>query len=211
MVLLASMFHQAESYIPRYFAQVGALREHVPVTLYMAEGDSTDNTRRILEAYCQPGDQVIEASHGQMVFGSVDRPERWKQIAYVCNTLLDSLPQAGNLIYVEADLIWAAETMTHLLGDLTIVDAVSPLVYQRDRFYDTWGFRFLDGTHIGSSPVRHEGLKKILSAGSCIAMRPEVYRECRFTDDEAIVGFCKEMHAEGFKLYADTDLRIEHP
>jgi len=210
-MLMASMFHNSTSYLDRYFEQVEALRREIPVTLYLAEGDSTDNTREVLEKYLEPGDQIIDATHGGMVFGSVDHPQRWKQIAYVCNTLLDALPQAGNLIYVEADLIWTPETMVHLLGDLTVVDAVAPLCYQRERFYDTWGYRYEDGSHIGSSPVRHTGLVKILSAGSCIAMRPEVYRDCRFTEDEAIVGFCKEMKAEGFGLFMDTDLAIEHP
>jgi hypothetical protein len=208
---MASMFHQAETYIPRYFAQVEALRREIPVTLYLAEGDSADNTRSTLGAYLKPGDQIIDATHGQMVFGSVDRPERWKQVAFVCNLLLDALPQTGPLIYVESDLIWTAETMLRLLADLDVVDAVAPLCFQRERFYDTWGFRWEDGTHIGSAPARDTGLVKILSAGSCIAMRPEVYRDCRFSDDEAIVGLCREMRAEGFEMWMDTDLAIEHP
>ena len=115
--MLASIFRDSAAYVDRYFAQVDALRQHIPVTLYLAEGDSTDGTWVVLNERTTDDDYLFQIAHGGPKFGSVNNPQRWKQIAYVCNGLLDSIPQQGNLIYVESDLIWEPETMLTLLGD----------------------------------------------------------------------------------------------
>ena len=209
--MLASIFRDSAAYVDRYFAQVDALRQHIPVTLYLAEGDSTDGTWVVLNERTTDDDYLFQIAHGGPKIGSVNNPQRWKQIAYVCNGLLDSIPQQGNLIYVESDLIWEPETMLTLLGDLTVVDAVAPQSVTGSRFYDTWGYRTMEDKHFPGYVLPDGPLIEILSAGSCIAMRPEVYRDCRFTEDEGIVGFGKEIHKEGMKLFLDPSVKVVHP
>jgi hypothetical protein len=160
---------------------------------------------------------LYQIAHGGRKFGSVDHPQRWNQIATVWNTLLDKLPDDGApMILVEADLIWDAETMMALLEDLELwhpdISAVAPQSLQQGRFYDTWGYRHIDGGYFGSMPVAPKAdLIQISSAGSCIAMKPEVYRNCRFGENDGIVGFWRDAHYKGFSLYLDPNLKVEHP
>lgn len=226
MVLVTSAFRDGESYVERYFAQIEELRRHLPVHLRIAEGDSTDDTYAAIEGYLQDGDELYQISHGGPAYGSIDHPLRWGQIAYVWNQLFDKMSPEGPLVLVEADLIWQPETILRLLADLDVVDAVAPLSLKDDRFYDTWGHRGTDGimftglspyhpsfgvdlaTHPGAGP---QGLVEINSAGSCIAMREDVYRVCRFGETDGIVGFGADIRRKGFQLFCNPTVSVTHP
>lgn len=213
-MLLASAFRNGESYVERYFAQVNELRRHIPIQLRIAEGDSTDDTYQAIESYLQDGDELYQISHGGQVYGSVDSPDRWGQIAYVWNALFDKIEPQGPMILVEADLVWQPETMLTLGDHLSSVDAVAPLSMAGDRFYDTWGHRGTDGIMFAGQPPFHQsisGLTEIDSAGSCIVMREHVYRDCRFGPTDGIVGFGNDIRAKGYHLFVDPSVRVDHP
>lgn len=215
MVLVASAFRDAADYVDRYFDQIAALREHVPVTLHLAEGDSSDDSWDQIADRMTDGDWLYRIAHGGRKFKSVDHPERWNQIATVWNTLLDKIPQDGPLILVEADLIWQPDTMLTLLGHLGEgIDAVSPqsLANGGERFYDTWGYRWPSGEIFSHEPVdQGRGVLGISSAGSCIVMKPEVYRDARFGENDGIVGFCRDLHFKGYSLWLDPSVSVVHP
>ncbi len=214
MTVLASIFRNATGYVDRYFEQVAALREHLDVSLWIAEGDSVDGTYELLGSYMTPDCTLLKIDHGGRRFSSVDNPERWNQIATVWNTLLDKLPQDGPLILVEADLIWEPETMLGLLDMLQNPPcfAASPQSLKGDRFYDTWGYRTVTGEMFGSEPLDPNGpIQQLGSAGSCIVMRPEVYRDCRFGENDGIVGFGRDMLFKGYGHYLIPNLKVEHP
>lgn len=213
-VLLASAFMNGEDYVERYFAQVAELRKHLPLSLRLIEGDSTDDTYGALEQNLLPGDELFKIEHGGQAFGSIDHPARWGQIAFVWNTFFEKLTPSGPLILVEADLVWQPETLLTLAGDLSEVDAVAPLSLKDGGFYDTWGHRGLDGARFYRAAPFHpslNGLTEIGSAGSCIAMREDVYRECRFGVTDGIVGFGADIRAKGFRLFCDPSVAVVHP
>lgn len=217
MVVIASMFRDSIDYLDRYFDQVQELDQMIPVRLCIAEGDSKDNTYNELDARMQPGDQLLKVDHGGPRFGSVDLVDRWQLLAYVCNTIMEHVPENETLIYVESDLIWNPSTMLLLLDDLDEVPAVAPLSMKDDWFYDTYGHRGLDGERFKTVHPYHVDLAnrtdlvEIGSAGSCIAMRPEIAEKARFGDTDCVVGLGQSIRDNGFSLWLDPLLSVVHP
>lgn len=224
-VTLMSMVRNATSskvpYIERYGQQVDALSQYIDLWVVLCEGDSTDDTNSYVNDMPEV-DQVLKIDHGGPMYGSVDEPERWKQVAYVYNTALDQLSFGGPLIIVEADIIWQTDTMLALLDDLGEgVDAVAPLSVQyRDyaggwRNYEIWGHRWPNGDCFPQELdqiISDDGaLQPISSAGSCMVLKPEVARQCRWGEEDGVVGFCRDIREKGFGLYLDDKLRVEHP
>jgi hypothetical protein len=237
-IAIASIFRNSTSYLDRYMRQVADLAGHLcgrgfDIHLIGCEGDSTDDTWNVLKARMnylygrvqhvstQSQLTLFKEDHGGQIYGSVDNPFRWANISRVCNKVLESVEEADDyLLYVESDLIWDADTMQYLLGNLHTqqhIDAVAPLCLHQPTglFYDTWGHR-KDGVpfrqHKPYHPAVGNKLTPIDSAGSCIAMRGEVARACRFTPPtQGIVGFGNDIRAKGYALYLDPQLTIYHP
>lgn len=218
-VKLISIFRNSISYVDRYVEQVNAFRWSLDdpdsLEVVVAEGDSDDGTFTFLDN-CDEIDRVLKIDHGGPRFNSVDNPQRWGQIAFVYNALLDELDPDGPVILVESDLIWQPQTMLGLLKHLGVgIDAVAPLSVKGDRFYDTWGHRWPDGTCFTSNldQIVTDGklLRPLASAGSCIVMKEEVARKARFGAEDGIVGFCNDMHRLGFTLYLDDREQVRHP
>jgi hypothetical protein len=143
------------------------------------------------------------------------------QLSFVCDGVLEKVqPEHDALIYVESDLIWEPAPMIKLLGWLSRVDAVSPMVMRQghDSFWDTWGYR-KDGVKFQHKSPHHplfakppqDGLYGLDSIGSCIVLRGEVARECRFRPPtHAIWGFCEDIQRHGYKIWLDPSMTIFH-
>lgn len=219
-VTVASIFRDSTGYLERYFTQVCELEIALgePVTLVIAEGDSTDGTHNVLYRQLHErggGDTLLKVDHGGPSFAAVDSPQRWAQIAQVCNAVMDALPLAPT-IYVESDLIWEPDTMLQLLKDLEEVPAVAPLCLKGDRFYDVWGHRDIDGARFRPYEPFHdlgdEPLVEIGSAGSCVVMRPDVAQVARFGDNDAIVGLGRDIRFRAnASLWLDQRVAVHHP
>ena len=223
MLVMASIFRNSESYLWRYFTQVAELREQMPVRLVVAEGDSTDNTYAELEAELGKRDTLLKVDHGGPEYGSVDDENRWAQIAYVCNAVLDHLDMRDDdhLIYVESDLAWPWTTMTRLNADLSVVGAVAAMSFHAHtgKFYDIWGHVGLDGVPFSRDEPFHDSIARlkpgyltaIQSAGSCIAVRGEIVNKgIRFSDRDCIRGFCRDIR-DHTALMLDTGAEVYHP
>jgi hypothetical protein len=209
------MFRDSTAYIDRYFDQVDALDQMVPVRLVVAEGDSTDDTYERLGARISDDDRLVQVNHGGPKWGSIDHKQRWSELAFVGNTILDLIDGDEPVIWVESDLIWDAGTMMRLLDHLDTVDAVAPMSMRGDTFYDTWGHRGLDGVpftpHAPYHPSLTADLVPISSAGSCVAMRPDVAKVARFGELDCIVGLCRDIREHGYGLWLDPELKVTHP
>ena len=237
-VALLSIFRNASSYVERFAEQVDQLERLLSqhgtlLEVYVAEGDSTDNTYQLLfnmfgnGYYNAEGGftpcKLIQVNHGGPVFGSVDDAVRWRQISKVCNTLLGVVPDCiDGAVYVESDLIWQPETILRLLEHVWVdrVDAVAPMCFHQEtgKFYDIWGHRIADQYFTPDPPYHPDlagdmvNLAKISSAGSCIAMKGEVARTCRYTPPElGMVGFGHDIQAHGYSLWLDPTQAVFHP
>lgn len=222
MLVVASIFRNAEHYVPRYFEQIAALRDEMPLRLVIAEGDSTDDTMTLLERGVRDNDTLLKVDHGGPVFGSIDNEQRWSQIAYVCNTVLDHLDMKDDdrLLYVESDLGWSAHAMARLVKNLDAVGAVAAMSFHvgSGNFYDIWGHVGLDGVPFSPEAPYHSSLAKlpvgrltaIESAGSCIAVRGKVVNAgVRFSEKDCIRGFCRTIRDHS-TLWLDTGAEVWH-
>lgn len=222
MITVGSIFRDSIEYHDRYFDQIDKLEAAIgePVQLCIAEGDSTDGSYSDLASRIvdRPWDKLLKVDHGGQHYGSVDHPQRWAQVALVCNAVMDAANLDGPMIYVESDLIWEPATMIQLLEDLSIVPAVAPMSMKDGRFYDTWGHRGLDGERFYGQPPYHRCMESdrplvaIGSAGSCVVMREEVARVARFGDNDCIVGLGRDIRFKAeASLWLDRRVKVEHP
>lgn len=220
-VALGSIFQNSEKYIDRYVAQfyslVSSTSEHTFEPL-LVEGDSTDRTWERLNAIL-PG-KVTKRDHGGTTFGQVDSVQRWLQISYACDGVMEKLGTKHDaLLWVEADLIWEPATMLKLLSHVQKVPMVFPMIKRGRMFYDTWAFA-KDGTYFRNEPPFHpmftgpdgNELYSIDSGGSCWAIRGEIARTCRFRPPaHAMRGFCREVIKNGGSMWLDPRVEVVHP
>lgn len=230
-VVIGSAFRNSAGYhLQRYFHQVDALRDLLKergdsLRVIAVEGDSVDNTRDELmrwAEYCTLAVTIVTRNHGQRVFASTEEPERMTALSYVGNGILESvLLDDDVLIYVESDLVWRPEMMLRCIDqldskeDIGTVNVVAPLCFAGEAFYDIWAFR-KSGHRFGPFHPYHgellfDRLTPVDSAGSCLVMQAQVARECRIVDNEALVGFGRDVWAKGFTLFVDARERIDHP
>jgi hypothetical protein len=227
-VVILSAFRNSLPYVFRYAAQMqdlGAMLNERRDTLHLilGYGDSIDGTELALKDACHWLDaKLIDVSHGGRHYGSNTHPQRFAQLAKVFNTLLSHVPDDVNdadiVGHVESDLVWEAPTLLQLIDDVQQVPAVAPLVLggDSDQFYDLWAYA-RDGVHFTKSPPYHEaldgrdGLVQIDSAGSVLFVRGALAREARYSDGEAILGYCRDINHNGGSIWCDTSARVYHP
>jgi hypothetical protein len=229
-VVIGSAFRNSAGYhLQRYFVQVNSLHEQLvaaghSLRVVAVEGDSSDDTRFQIMRWAEHLNLSLHLetrNHGQRVFGSTEEPERMAALSYVGNGILESVREDDDvLVYVESDLVWRAEVIRSLVNKLGAgVDVISPLVFAGEAFYDIWAFRkggFEDQYRFGPFHPFHPKLRfdhptPMHSTGSCLVMKAEVARKCRIINNEALVGFCKDVYDKGFFLWADARERIQHP
>src|SRR5688572_24562134 len=158
MIAIISAFRNSECYVERYFEQMDDLRKavqvfHQKLFILAGYGDCQDHTQAMLHenAMCRLyNTRLVDVSHGGPNFGSIVHPERFKNLAYVGNTLWQQIPEEADYVaLVESDLIWRANVFVELLVNLSRedTDMVAPMVYDaKGNFYDTWAFR-QNGAH----------------------------------------------------------------
>lgn len=190
-ITLASCFVNSTPYLPRYFAQVVALHDALAergdrLTCLWGEGDSTDETRRTLEAMrWRLNSTVIDVTHGGPIFGSVVREERFRQLAGVGRKMWAAIPADCDVfLWVESDLIWSVPTALGLIDlvdrsvyegmliepHVPLVDggdiqAVAPPIHlqrfgwRSGSWYDTFGFKAA-GQHFEHRPPYHPAIRE---------------------------------------------------
>lgn len=226
-VTIISCFRNATAYIPRYFDQIDHLAivlarrtPHARLNLLLGYGDSTDGTGEMLfEAAADSiGAHLIDVSHGGSQYGSIEHPERFKQLAFVGNKLLANVPSDADVVgIVESDLVWEAQTMTRLIDHLAWVPAIAPMIMDGpNSFYDVYAYR-MNGERFTKTPPYHWRLENFYndltmldSAGSVLFMDADLARKARFTDEQAIVGLCEQIREQGGRIWLDPKATIQH-
>lgn len=222
-ITIISCFRQATHYLERYFEQMDGLQKALTqrgdcLHLLLGYGDSTDGTGEALfDECCHRFDaHLVDVSHGGPVFGSIEDPQRFKQLAYVGNKLLGCVPPDAAVVgVVESDLLWDAQTMMNLLVDLDHVPAIAPMIMDGENsFYDIFAFR-KNGERFTKAPPYCEwldnDLMQVESAGSVLFMRGWLAHGARFSDKDAIVGLCRDIYVQGGSVWLDPALKVCHP
>lgn len=225
-VATVSIIRDGRHYLDRFTAQLAGLRDVLAADGHtlrsvVVEGDSTDGSWHLLQAAMLRHELRVDLSqcnHGGPVFGSVEDETRWQNISLVYNAALSRVRSEDDwVLHVEADLVWAPETLAGLLGQLRAYDAVAPLVLRQPwQFYDVFGFRTLDGRRFQPAPPFHpdglDGFTEIGAAGSCLAVRGCYARQARWEPPELVsVGWCAGLRVQGARLWVDPASQVYHP
>jgi hypothetical protein len=122
------------------------------------------------------------------------------------------------LFWCESDLCLPQDLLSWLLAD--DVDVVAPGIFLGGMFYDTWGFRALDGTRFANEPPYHKSfaphaLVELASVGSAVLFKRAVIDAgVRFRgtyEDGLLVGFCNDARDNGFRVWMDSRVCVVHP
>lgn len=223
-VTVISSFRNSVPTIPRYFDQVGALAKLLAsrgdqLRLILGYGDSIDGTGEMLheEATFSMDALLVDVSHGGPVFTSVVDPVRFKQLAYVGNTLAACIDDSADVVaWCESDLLWDAPTMVGLIDHLHHVPAIAPMIMDGEHsFYDIYAFR-KNGVHFTKQPPYHDWLDRcaelvqVDSAGSVLVVRGDLARKARFSEQEVVVGYSKDIYRYGGSIWLDTQATVRH-
>jgi len=143
-----------------------------------------------------------------------DKAAQWAEIS---NQAVESalLAPCTHLLYIEPDLSFPFDLVDQLIGhDL---DVVAPIVFLGGGFYDSWGFRDLQGRKIRDfGPIAATAPPiELGSVGSCVLFRAGIFRRgVRFRgtyEEGLLVGVCEDARRLGFRVWADPSTSIVHP
>lgn len=232
MITLVSAFRNAAQRLDPYFAQVAALRAISPpmtVRVLAVVGDSQDDTEGRIKAWSDADlhgqTWWFRHDHGKPEHGSTEVTERLEALSGLLNASLDELHRyitpTDTVIWVEGDLYWDACTMIQLDRFLRRpeVDVIAPMVFAGEAFYDTWGFRTVDGRRWGpffpwgdhDQIAAVHPLIPMGSVGSCVAMTGAVAQRVRVQNGNALVGWCQCAREHAYQIWCAKDLRVQHP
>jgi hypothetical protein len=237
-IALCSCFQNSETkrHLSPFFSRIAQLvgwsvAAGDKLRVICSEGDSTDDTRGRLAYFANVlrdtvSVEIVDGGTGSLKeYGHVVSPSRFQQFAYASNAALAAVrPDDDVVIVVESDLIWSpaalhelAVAVHHSTHDFLV--APIPLAKVRGgrwRLYDTWAFRAPGQKAFSLSaygPWPWDGGQSAVmdSVGSCLVMPADFARTFRMTDDEAVVGFCRQVRAAGCSVIADGAFTVEHP
>ena len=145
--------------------------------------------------------------------------ERSKQWSLVGNeNIKNSLSSYSDFtLFVGADLTLPPDILDHLVE--AKVDVAAPIVMLGKNFYDSWGFRKLDGKKIYNLKELESGadnnLIELSSVGSCLLvdtvyLRKNIREPARY-EDGLFVGLCNGIRKFNGKIFCRTDVVIIHP
>jgi len=220
-VVICSLVRDGMDYLPSYRRQLEALKldDNTSWHLCILEGDSSDGTWEYLSQWALEDSRI---TLGRECAGDAteieDRAARWARVGNSCFDLIPSNLNHSHVLWLESDLCFPPELLKRLLAHN--VDIVSPVIWLGGLFYDTWGFRDINGKKWSNNPPYHPeyrpmSLMEMGSVGSCVLFSREIFdKGIRFKgtyENGLLVGMCQDARALNFKVYADTSTAILHP
>jgi len=227
IVTICSLFRDSSRYLHRYFTQLCSQLPITQLRFVFLEGDSRDDTLTKLREWASgpyaANVQVLKHDLGVPRFGPVAPPvpggrERFIALAEIGNIVLDAVPANSDYTcWLESDLIIPPGLLPALLQVAKGEHVAAPYVYHaRSKvFYDTWAFRDKGCVFTHLAPYarkKHTTPFELSSAGSVLLI-PHKYiaAGARFTEEEVIVGLCKNIRKEGGKIMAVPNIQVYHP
>lgn len=229
-VIIVTPFRNSAHNLGRYFSQLVELRDllsskYTQLSLVAAEGDSVDNTKELIQSNCEKYNiplNLLDVSHGQMSWKSVEDPRRLEAMSSIMNQGLEGIKffspnQNDVVVWLMSDIEYNPESITNLILDISPWSPciISPVVLMGNTeiFYDTWAYR-KNGKRFNQSYPYFEGMddltfNEIDSAGTCLIMPFEIANKIRAYGEEA-VSFCKNAKIYGYSIYLAQKTNIYH-
>jgi hypothetical protein len=218
-VAICALFRNSAAYVNYFRAIVTAqARPNIELVFSLVEGDSTDDTYARLQAWARDDSRVrLSKVDVEPVTDFADRVTKWAALG---NAAVEQALQTDcdRLLWCESDLVLPNDLLEQLLPEPCGI--VAPAIFLGTMFYDTWGFRGLDGTRFSNfapyhQEFRHHALVPLSSVGSCVLFRREIFdRGVRFRgtyDNGLLVGVCHDAGELGFATFMDSRVAILHP
>jgi GT2 family glycosyltransferase len=218
-IAVCALFRNSAAYVDYFRATMSAqARDDIELSFSFVEGDSTDDTYERLQAWARDDARVqLTKVDVEPVLDFADRVTKWAALGNVA--VEQALPTScTHVLWCESDLVLPNDVLEQLL--LEPKDIVAPAIFLGSMFYDTWGFRGLDGTRFSNvapyhPEFHHHAVVPLSSVGSCVLFRREIFDQgVRFRgtyDDGLLVGVCHDAAALGFRTYMDSRVAILHP
>jgi hypothetical protein len=196
--------------------------------IYCLEGHSSDNTYAELERFkhliAPTGNLILNKDIGDSVeVCSVENKARFAAMSRIGNLALskvDLTKPYTHLLWVESDLILEHTVIDMLIqrsNTLGRPSIVAPITKIKDKystrtmFYDTWGFRNLDGSRWTNYVFPKSGQHLMSSIGSCALIDMSLIRNGLNFGDGCFVELCKRATDIGATIMADCDISVYHP
>jgi hypothetical protein len=182
------------------------------------EGDSTDDTKARLDEWATEDSRVhLQKIDVEPVANFADRVAKWAALG---NAAIEGLAgcEYDYLLWCESDLCIPPDLVPQLVAN--DVDIVAPGIFLGGLFYDTWGFRGLDGRRFENLAPYHPAyqpfsLVELSSVGSTVLFRRAVIDSgVRFRgvhESGLLVGMCTDARSNGYRVFLDSRLSIVHP
>ena len=222
LVAVCSLFRNSADTLDYFRAVIGAQeRDGVRLAYSFVEGDSADDTYERLTDWADEDPRVTLAQrHVEPVADFDDRVRKWAALG---NLALDGAlaTEADYILWCESDLALPHDLLAQLLASsLAGADIVAPAIFMGGLFYDSWGFRGMDGVKFTNEAPYHRdflphGRVQLSSVGSCVLFRREVFEAgVRFRgtyNDGLLVGVCNDAALLGFRTFMDSRVAVLHP
>lgn len=218
-VAVCSLFKNSAATLDYFRAVITAqARPDLELSFAFVEGDSRDDTFARLAAWRDADPRVgLVKVDVEPVRDFEDRVRKW---ALLGNVALETAlaTDCTHVLWCESDLTLPPDLLEQLLaGDQ---DVVAPAIFLGGLFYDTWGFRALDGTRFSNEAPYHRVYRghdrvELASVGSVVLFRREVFdRGVRFRgeyENGLLVGVCQDARKLGARVFLDSRVSVIHP
>jgi hypothetical protein len=221
-VSIVSLIRQDSAYLKSYFGQIENLSERFCKidTINLVHDALKDGRLSSLLTEKSQDSRVVLIPEQVSDTKVIDFEEKVAQWAAIANQGVESALEANSdyILFLESDLCFPYDLLDQL-APLNL-DIVAPLIYLGINFYDSWGFRDLDGNKIYQfSPQPGKGFFdgpiELSSVGSCVLFKSDIFkRGVRFRlpyDTGLLAGVCIDARKLGYRVWADPTTCIAHP
>jgi glycosyltransferase involved in cell wall biosynthesis/GT2 family glycosyltransferase len=230
-VIVITPFRNAAKNLDRYFSQLKNLstllaQSYTQLLLIALEGDSVDRTKEIIQEkseYHQIPLTLIDVSHGQMSWKSVEDVRRLETMSVIMNRGLEEASKIANqesndvVVWLMSDVEYNPESIISLIDRLEDSDILCPitLVSGTERFYDTWAYRDVEGNRFKQEYPYFDAFTQpfefyeVSSAGTCLIVPAKAARDCR-ADKEEAVSFCRDARSKGYQVWLAKYCNVYH-
>lgn len=208
--------------VQRFFQQLDN-QDFQDFHIVALESNSIDNTLEVLKGYENSRTDFTLIEHEEPnppPVRSHVNPQRIGNLSKQANIVIDKLKNTCEYtIWIESDLIIPPVLFSTLLEieKLDNVVMLAPMIYinrmgRRKYFYDTWGFRFLDGRNFGTNIRldKHSRYEQVSSVGSCAIIKTGLLNSGINFGNNGFVHMCSEAIKVG-SILIDKKIEIEHP